>query len=198
MQSKDAYQKHPPNSEKHVEEDHVWHKRKMMNKSPPIASLPSLHSIVCSFNSCRTALINFPSSDYGTHERNQINTAVCIWRGEWDRGWTCGPWGERGEGWDQCSPTSNYALLMQYSIFYTYRLNQPTTSAQTQSVIFTTNQPFLNMEMHLRIQPEIWSYTENYIWHQLLSWLTLFLTHWPLIERRWGIRTTSSNLVSCS
>ena len=52
-------------------------------------------------------------------------------------------------------PASKYALLMQYSIFYTYRLNQPTTSAQTQSVIFTTNQPFLNMEMHLRIQPEI-------------------------------------------
>ena len=38
-------------------------------------------------------------------------------------------------------PASNYALLMQYSIFYTYRLNQPTNYIGTDSISNIHNQP---------------------------------------------------------
>ena len=91
---------------------------RMMNKSPLDNCLPppifTLLSAVLTH--VHTALINFPSLEYGTHERKQI-IQLCVYdvvNGTGDEHvdpeWRGGRDGIQGS-------ESNYALLMQYSIF---------------------------------------------------------------------------------
>ena len=117
---------------------------RMMNKSPPDNCLPppifTLLSAVLTH--VHTALINFPSLEYGTHERKQI-IQLCVYdvvNGTGDEHmWTLSGEGG-GMGYRDQKATMHSSCNILYSE-HTHTQTQPTNYICTDSISNIHNQP---------------------------------------------------------